>query len=292
MAKFLVCGVAYFVGLIIGGMVASLSGLPPAPMPEGAEQGTVMLYLLLESPVLALALALLARGIAGGRLARTLILSFLTWIAYTLNTVLEASVFVAAYESSSLFTAVSSIVPSLLCGAAVAALFPAETQGGSFVGAWKAFFARGTPGSWVVRVLLAGVAFMPIYVVFGLLVAPITQRYYTQGMFGLRAAGWSQILPILFVRSVLFFAACLPVIVTWRKSGRSLFLSLGSALFILVGLLYMISAYWMPAAVRLPHSIEILADSFVYAWVLTALLWREETGARRSSGASGIQAGR
>lgn len=291
-AKLLVCGAVYFVGLVIGGMIASLLGLPPAPMPEGAEQGTVMLYLLLESPVLALALALLARGIAAGRLARTLILSFLTWVAYTLNTVLEASVFMAAYASTSLFTIVSSIVPSFLCGAAVAWLFPAEAKGEGFAGAWKALLGRGARGSWPARMLLAAVAFMPIYTVFGLLVAPITGRYYTQGMFGLKAAGWGQILPVLFVRSVLFFAACLPVIVTWCRSGRSLFLRLGSALFILVGLLYMVSGYWLPLAVRVPHALEILADSFVYAWALTALLWRGEAGSRRDPATREAEVGR
>ena len=46
---------------------------------------------------------------------------------------------------------------------------------------------------------------------------------------------------------------------------------LGLALFILVGLVYMVSAYWMPFSVRVPHSVEFMADEFVYAGVLTAL---------------------
>jgi hypothetical protein len=51
-----------------------------------------------------------------------------------------------------------------------------------------------------------------------------------------------------------------------------LFLRLGFALFVLVGLLYMIAADWMPISVRLPHTLEILADEFAYAGVLVALL--------------------
>jgi tryptophan-rich sensory protein len=81
-----------------------------------------------------------------------------------------------------------------------------------------------------------------------------------------------QILTILFVRSVLFLLACLSILALWQKSERSLLLRLGFALFVLVGLLYMLSADWMPVSVRLPHTLEIMADEFVYAWVLVKLL--------------------
>ena len=36
----------------------------------------------------------------------------------------------------------------------------------------------------------------------------------------------------------------------------------------------MIVATWMPLSVRLPHTIEILADEFVYAALLVGLLAR------------------
>jgi len=58
----------------------------------------------------------------------------------------------------------------------------------------------------------------------------------------------------------------------WQRSKRSLFLSLGFALFVLVGFLYMLGAYYMPLNIRIPHTLEILADSFAYAGVLVVLL--------------------
>jgi hypothetical protein len=191
-----------------------------------------------------------------------------------LNTVLDASVYMTAYASTSAFTTISAIVPSLCCGGAVALLFPPKEKGQSFVAAWKAFFSRRNPGQGLWRLLLASIAFRPIYLFFGLLVNPITGEYYRQNMFGLKAAGWDQILPVLFVRSLLFLLACLPIFIAWQKSERSLLLSLGTALFVLVGFLYMLIGYWLPLIVRIPHSIEILADSFVYAGVLTWLLAR------------------
>jgi hypothetical protein len=36
----------------------------------------------------------------------------------------------------------------------------------------------------------------------------------------------------------------------------------------------MIQSYWFPWDLRLVHSLEILADSLVYAWVLGVLLVR------------------
>jgi hypothetical protein len=57
----------------------------------------------------------------------------------------------------------------------------------------------------------------------------------------------------------------------------SLFYSLGFALFVLVGLLYMLGAYYMPLEVRLPHTLEILVDSFAYAGVLVILLVKSDS---------------
>jgi len=123
---------------------------------------------------------------------------------------------------------------------------------------------------------------MPIYLFFGILVSPIIKEFYQQDMFGLKAAGWAQILPILFIRSILFFLACFPVFIMWKKSKRNLFYSLGFALFVLVGLL-MFGAYWMPLIIRIPHSLEILADSFVYSGVLVALLAKDDAITNKES---------
>lgn len=145
-------------------------------------------------------------------------------------------------------------------------------QSGSEIAAWKDFFGQRTTWEWFWRLPVAAVAFMPIYDFFGLLVVPFTAEYYQENMFGLQMPDLHQILTVLFVRSVLFLLACLPVIILWRKGRLNLFLSLGFALFVLVGLLYMIASYWMPLSVRLPHTLEILADEFVYVGVLVALL--------------------
>jgi len=271
--KLILCGLAYFIGLVISGIVTTLLHLPLPPLPEGVDQASAATALVLASPILAFALVLIARNITGGWLTRTLILSGLTYVAYTLNNILDASLYVAAYASSSPFTtSLPSTIPSLFCGGIVALLFPPEEKGPGFVTAWKVFFSRRSAGQWLWRILLASAAFVPVYLLFGLLVNPITGEYYRQNMYGLQAAGWDQILSIQFLRSLLFLLACLPIFIAWQKSENSLLIKLGTTQFILVGFLYTLISYWLPLFVRIPHSLEILSDSFVYTGILTWLL--------------------
>jgi hypothetical protein len=270
--KLLRCGVAVSAGLIAGGMVATLLHLPPPPMPAGLDTGRAAAGFVLESPFFALALALMGRGLAGGFLSRAMILSLLAWVAYSVNTGLDASLYMMGYAAGFEFQIVSMLVPCAAGGATVAWLFPPANAVSSVRSIWTGFFARASARSWAWRLAAGAVAFMPIYIFFGLLVIPFTAQYYRENMYGLTLATWDQILPVLFLRSVLFFLACLPVVVVWQKSARSLFLNLGAALFTLVGLLYMLAAFWLPLAVRVPHSLEILADEFVYAGALVLLL--------------------
>jgi hypothetical protein len=274
LGKLLLCSLAFILGAVIGGMAAMLLGLQQPPMPEGVDSSLAFLLLLLESPVMAFALALVARGLAGGLLPRALILSFFTWVTYTLNTAIESLAFTTTTPAGALFTTVSFLVPSTSCGIAVALLFPSGEQAKSLTAAAKEFFDHRTVGAWVWRIAVAAVAFVPIYLVFGSLVAPITAEYFQQGTYGLRQPSQDEILIVLLVRSALFLLACLPIMVMWQRSKRSLFLSLGFALFVLVGFLYMLGAYYMPLAVRVPHTLEILADSFTHAGLLVVLLAR------------------
>ncbi|UCG86511.1 MAG: hypothetical protein JSW71_21865 [Gemmatimonadota bacterium] len=273
LGKLLLGGIAFFLGLEIGSLVASLIGLPAAPMAPGADRSLVRFYSLLTSPLLALALALVARGLAGEFMTRALILSFLCWTVYSVTNELEGWVF-ATYSTGFLFAVVASSIASLLCGAAVAFLFPPVEKGRGFVAAWRAFFARRRLRSWVWRLLIASVVFAPIYFIFGLLVLPFISDYYQQNIGGLQQPDVTRLFTVLFVRSGLFLLACLPIFIVWQLSVRSLFFRLGSALFILVGFLYLLTAYWLPVSLRLPHALEILADEFVYAGVLVALLAR------------------
>jgi hypothetical protein len=289
--KCLIGGVVFFVGVTIGSILALSLGLQPPPLPAGVDGTAVSTYVLVSSPILILALAFVAHGLPGGYAARTGVLTILTWIAYGVNSVLEASI-ITSYLGFSWFSAVAFGVAGLFTGAASAYLFPPAVpapqvapgagaargapQNDNLVTIWYENLSQRPALSWVWRFVVAGVIFVPIYLFFGRLVLPVVEEYYRQQAFGLIVPGWRQLLPILVVRSLLFWFACLPIVMTWQGSRRSLALSLGFALFVLVGLVPMLQAYWLPATLRSAHSLEILAGLFVYAWMLTLLLAKED----------------
>ena len=268
--KLLLCGVIFAIGTVVGGMLVTMLGMQAPTMPEGMDQKSVILFMLLESPLLALVLSLLARHLAGGFWARSLMLFFLTWICNSVNTQIEAAAFAGMAEGF-WFTVLTFLVPALFTSMAVAWLFPPMTRS-TLADAFKSFFSRYSFGGWIWRFALGLVIFMPIYYFFGLLVIPITRSYYEQGMFGLELPSLETVLTVLFIRSLLFFLACLPALIAWQGSRASLFWRLGLALFYLVGFQSLLIATWMPWGLRLPHMIEILFDEFVYAGALVLLM--------------------
>jgi hypothetical protein len=272
----LICGIVFVAGFMLGGMIAPLLGAQIV-VPEGLDPGGALLAMAASSPLFGVAAWLIARGLGGGRWSRAFRVAFFTWIVYGLNTALEALIILPT-GTSFWFTNVSALVGSIFVGAAAAFLFPSPEPGLGVWSAVRSWAGARTAQDWAWRLAVAALIFMPIYYVFGLLAIAVTGPYYAANIAGLTAPTLEQLLPILLVRSVLFLVGCLPVVVLWRRSERSLFWSLAAGLFILVGFVSLVAAYWMPMIVRVVHSLEILADEVVYAWVLVKLLW--PSGAR------------
>jgi hypothetical protein len=269
LGKLLLAGLGYEVGEILGGVLVSVIGLQAPSPPPGADMNQIAAYMLYVTPLIALALAVLSENLSGGFVARWLSLALLLWLADTVSTQLEASL-VSTFATRITFRVVSGGVAALVGAGVVAYLFPAPGKDASPWAAVRAFLAQRAPGGWAWRLLVAAVVFMPIYFIFGLMVLPFTRVYYENSMFGLVMPTIDQLLPILATRSLLFLLSCLPILALWRGPRRSLFWRLGLSLFLLVGFTQMLFATWMPLSVRFPHTLEILADEFVYA---VALVW-------------------
>ncbi|MCB0110725.1 MAG: hypothetical protein KDE53_32625, partial [Caldilineaceae bacterium] len=229
------------------------------------------LFLFAGSPLLVLAIYFVGQQVAGTWLARASALALLAWIAYVLNNVIEAVIF-SSYVTSPWFNLIAFTPAVLLCAGVTAWLFPTRPGAHTFIHPWRTHFAQRTRSAWRWRLPLAAVSFMPIYYGFGLLVVPFVGDYYQQEAFGLAQPPLATLLGVLLLRSVLFAVACLPVIAMWQGTRLRLWLRLGFALFVMVGLLYMLAATWLPPQMRFIHSLEILADSFAHAGVLVWLL--------------------
>ncbi len=281
LVKLIMSALTFIVGMMIGGMLAGMTGLTAPTLPPEMDANATMLIMFASSPLLVLALYFVGRELAGGWLVRTGILALLAWVTYTLNTVIEG-IFFSSYVTAPWFNLMTFTPPVLLCAGVVAWLFPAHNHAESFVRTWQAHFQPRTASAWAWRLLVAAVSFMPIYYFFGTLVVPFVGDYYQQGAFGLAVPPLATLLAVLLLRSVLFFIACLPVVVAWQGTKWNLWLRLGFALFVLVGLIYMLAGTWLPPWMRVIHSLEILADSFVHAAALVWLLGKVTRAQARS----------
>ncbi len=265
------CVTVYGLGTMIGGFVVGALGVPLPRFPEGVEAGPFSAGMLAGSLLVVIALALVAARMQGSFLARWLALAAFGYVALALNTAMEASIFT---RLDGMFGMALAMFPAIVsCAAAVTALFRPVGGEAPFEDMARRFLRARTPAAWARRLLLAVLAFLVIYGFFGMMlsfVAPQVIAYYMQegGLFRIPSAG--TMLSVETLRSALNLLTALPVLIVWRGSRRGLILVLGSAYWMLVGLVGLIQEGIMPADMRLAHSIEIGFDSFVYA---AALVW-------------------
>ncbi len=278
LGKCILGSVAFLIGQTLGALAASWTGLPQPMLPAGSDPTTLMASSALGYVFLTLILGLIARRLSTEFVARGLALAAFTWIAFGVNNVLEATIF-TTYSAASPFTMIMYAGAGLVGGATVAWLFPPISPPESINQRWHSFWAgRSTvQGAW--RLLAALASFPAIYLACGALIAPLVIDYYRQEIAGLTLPGMNVIVPMQFLRSALFLLVCLPLLIAWSGSRRRLWLTMGAALFLTVGGIAMVQASWFPATIRLVHSVEILADSFLYAGALVLLLGRPSTAA-------------
>jgi hypothetical protein len=123
------------------------------------------------------------------------------------------------------------------------------------------------------------------YFVFGACVVPFVLPYYTSGALGLQLPPVGTVFEVQLLRSVIFLAASLPFIALWKGSRLGLWLALGSAHAVVVGLYGIISATFLPMIMRVAHGLEITADSFAYAGLLVLLFAARKESASVPAGA-------
>lgn len=270
LGRVVACAVAYFAGVIAGAAVTSAMGAALPAVPPPADPGRVALFTVLASVVLGAGMAPLASGLAVGVQARWAILAGFLYVCLGLNTAIESAIFTALGGTGGML--IFNVFAALGLGAALAVLFRARQGLEPWGQAWRRFRGQFTAAQWATRVAAAWLAFPVIYLLFGSLIAPFVVESYRAGQHGLVLPPMTRIVPVQLLRSALFLAASVPVLVAWRGTRVGLVLALGAAHFVVDGLSGMLQAYWLPAGMRVAHSAEILADSLAYAAALVVLL--------------------
>ena len=269
------CAFAYVAGTMASAALVSAIGMKLPAIPEEANEQMMGLFLLISCCALAIGVGPLARRIRARYWARCLILAALTYVCIGLNTPIEAAIFtnIGGMRTMVIF----SLLPCLLFGGVTALLFKPSGKAEPFGQQVSHFFSGRSVKQWTWRFAAAICAFPVIYWTFGMMVAPWVIEYYKQGQFGLNLPGTGVIILTQLLRSSLFFLAALPILIVWSGSRRQLTAQLGFAFFVLVGLFGMIQTYWLGPVLLVVHSVEILADSVVYAGVLALLFVRKDS---------------
>jgi len=234
-------------------------------LPPNMDTGPMhFLTVLGAGGLLVLGLWPLARGLAGSSAARAAVLGIFLLLAFGVNTILDGAIFTSYFLGA---------IPAHTLIYAMQSLFLAGALGFCFgqTGQPAGFPRRGWP-AWAGRGLIAWLAWPFIYFFFGTCVAPIVVPYYQNGsVAGLHIPPMSTIFAMQLLRSVLFLASSLPLIALWKGSRRSLWLALGLAHAVTVGLYGLVAGTFLPAVLRIAHSVEITCDSFAYAGLLVLL---------------------
>lgn len=271
--KGILAGIVYMLGTMLAGMLTSALHIQLANfLPPGVNPQTGFRLFWLVCPLLGLSLVPLARHTSGSRLLRGMALFFLIFICLGVTAVLEMRTFLTVFSHGGELAAVFVVLPpALLCGLALSYLLARTGPQMSAVEKTRSFFAAHSPLSWTARFALAILSFAVAYFLFGMIVAPFVVPFYRAGVLGLTLPPFSVILPVLFVRSILFLLACLPFLILWTRSRASLILSLGIGFWFLTGLFGLLQVFFWPPVMRIAHSLEIGADSFAYAAALVFL---------------------
>jgi hypothetical protein len=263
--KILVIAAAYFLGTMISGAVITAAGMSWPAFPNPPSPTTNLMLGVLSAVLMAGCLALLASGVRGSQPGRTVVLAAFGYVVFALNNQIEAAAFTTFGGTATML--VFFVLPCLLGAAAAAWL----VHPGASQAALDAARARRPATSWLWRIAAAWLAFPVIYIFFGMLVSPIVVPFYQDPSFGLKLPGWGTMIPVVLLRSALALAVTLPILVLWSHSRRSLLVSLAISFFAFMGLIGLAAATFFPPTLRIAHSLEILGDAAVYAWVLVAL---------------------
>lgn len=259
----LIVGAVFCVSEIIGAPILIGAGLNPPSIPGATPPS--LAKLALASLLLGAGVTLAGLRLGGSRMQRWLALAFLVFIVGGVNAATEMRFFTTV--GGELFTALLWLFPAVLAGWVLAR--GVSDTGEAGISHW---WRSRRPGAWIWRMVLAWIAYPFLYLLFGMLVAPIVVPYYQQEGGFLVVPPLTTILPLASIRGVFFLAASLGMVVLWTGTRKELALRLGLAIFCISGLYGLLLGDFFPMVLRWTHGVEILGASFAYAAAVAWLL--------------------
>jgi hypothetical protein len=262
--KLLGCWAAFAASLVCSGILIGALHLH-TNHPTNMDTGPMHIFTVFAAGgLLVLGLWPLARGLAGPSAARVTVVGVFLLLALGVNTILDGLIYTTMFDGAVFGSMLMYGSQALLVGCALGLCFGKGGRPDGFpTRSWIAWTGRG---------LIAWLAWPVIYLFFGMCIAPIAVPYYQNGsILWLHIPPMGTIVSIQLVRSVIFLGASLPLTALWRGSRLRLWLALGLAHAVSVGIYGLAAATFLPGVLRITHSVEISCDSFAYAGLLVLL---------------------
>jgi hypothetical protein len=272
--KGIAAAVASFIGLILGGMITPLLGLPTPGIPPQVEMSALMPRLFLTLVIISILLGECFKGLYRHYWQRLLSIWLCNYLLYYLLNLLDGLLFSPLPNMST--GILSNIFPALFMAAVTAWLWKPGAGDAPEDGVVRNYFASRKAGQWAWRLAVAWLVYPPIYYLMGRAVGPFVQHYYEDPSLGLGLTmppSLEVLMGMQVLRGALFLIAVLPIIFPWRESQGGLWLWVGMVIFIQIAGQGIFQASWLPVGLRIPHSLELLADSLLQAGVYALLLY-------------------
>lgn len=261
--KLILCWLAFVIALLLYPPLSQALHLPEIVPPGNTPPMLLFVSQILAGAIIVVGLYPLAQHLRGATAVRSIVVVAFLFLVLGVNDTIEARFFTNLVDGKVSSAVLYNGLEALLVGIAMGVCFGASGQAAGITHrGWLALSGRG---------IVAWLAWPIIYFAFGMLIAPIVVPYYNAGMAWLRIPAPSTILTMQLIRSVIFLAASLPFIALWKGSRLGLWGALGLAHAAVVGISGLAGASFMPWVLRVTHSVEITADSFVYAGLLVLL---------------------
>jgi hypothetical protein len=213
------------------------------------------------------------------RLDLIVLVWFVLFVVQQFNNMVEGYFFTNLYRSVSIFVGAVflSLLTTLVEGVMAGAVFLPEFHDRGLVFELSSYLKERSSASWAWRIAVASVAYFPIYFFFGALISPFVVPYYTNPSLGLRIPPFTVMVPLEFLRGVLYVMSLLPIFAAIKASRRTLSAVIACILYVPGALVPIILNRSLPPGIVPFHLVEILADSVVYGAFTTYFLVRKSS---------------
>jgi len=274
-------GIGYVLMVMIGDGFARLVGLPVPIMPNMSShvsQFQSFLILFLSGVLIGLIFGPLSVKLPLSQSGRVGILFFITFGINSVLILVEGLFFTTTPMPGHIYNLVSSAISWAGMSVLLTILFrPSEIEL-SFSTILREALAQRSWISNLWRFFLAGFLYLPIFMIFGILIQPFVSIYYEDPSYGVAqlfsVPAAEIIFPLELFRGYLFVLLVYPLIaILGREMSRwRQVVWIALVLASLSGWLPMLVAGFLPLQFRLVHGLELTFDAIVHSMVIVVLL--------------------